>query len=64
MPRKPKASTGGGSGRHKPGEVTVARLPIVKCGERGCKWSKAVLPGQNASKLLTKHYEERHVKQA
>jgi len=63
MPRKPKASSGV-SKPPKPGPVTVARLPVVKCGERGCKWSKAVLPGQNASKLLTKHYEDRHVQRS
>lgn len=40
--------------------VTVGRLPVVKCGERGCSWSKAILPGQSASKLLTDHYRDKH----
>lgn len=60
MRRKPKASSGKNK-PPKPGPVTVSRLPVVKCGERGCSWSKVVLPGQNASKLLTAHYRDKHV---
>jgi hypothetical protein len=59
MPRKPRAS-GGKKKPPKPGKVTTSRLPVVKCGEPGCKWSKAILPGQNASKLLTAHYRDNH----
>lgn len=48
-------------GRKVKREVTVGRLPVVKCGEKKCNWSKAVLPGQNASKLITDHYRDKHV---
>jgi len=41
-------------------KVTISRLPVVKCREKGCKWSRAILPGQNASKLLTAHYRDKH----
>jgi len=49
-------------GRGVKHKVTKSRLPVVKCGERGCKWSRAILPGQDASKLLTDHYRDaKHV---
>lgn len=41
--------------------VTVSSLPVIKCRESGCSWSKAILPGQNASRLLTDHYRDKHV---
>jgi hypothetical protein len=61
MTRKPKASSDKNKKNPKPGKVTVSRLPLVKCREPGCGWSRAILPGQNASKLLTGHYQEKHV---
>lgn len=61
MPPRPKKHKKDRTKDNKKQPVTVGRLPVVKCGERGCGWSKAVLPGQNASKLLTDHYRDKHV---
>lgn len=44
--------------RKKAHPVTTGRLPVVKCSL--CTWSRAVRPGENASALLTAHYQGAH----
>lgn len=64
MPRRPKKPQNMRLKDNQKQPVTTSRLPLVKCREKACKWSKAVLPGQNASKMLTDHYRDKHVLQS